>query len=148
MLYHLGSTCPLRAKNGLTEGSGQARWPNDSNYYRSGQRGAAARGGRGPRTSAHGAWIDEPQAERKARNQFSDAGSKPGGGFAILMRCRKIFSICVGSVMTASTLMGSPHREQGGGEHELIPSGAPHPAPLWGGYYLRFAASISGWLPP
>jgi hypothetical protein len=50
--------------------------------------------------------------QSRARNQFSDAGSRPGGGFAILTRWRRILSTCGGSVMTASTLMGWPQREQ------------------------------------
>jgi len=37
-----------------------------------------------------------PGVQPRARDQFSDAGSRPGGGFAILTRWRRILSTCGG----------------------------------------------------
>jgi hypothetical protein len=45
-------------------------------------------------------------------NQFREAGSRPGGGLPVLMRCRRILRTCVGSVMGARTFIGLGQRGQ------------------------------------
>jgi len=74
-------------------------------WGRKGAVGCLARGGQIIVLCFVGGRTDYPPRAKRC-DQLREAGSRPGGGFPLLMRCRRILSTCLGSAMTAMTFMG------------------------------------------